>query len=126
MKNKYQFNSLKDLQSRQLALKTASELQGNLILQDSKSYINDLSVTRLFSKGHSTALPIKLRKPDNNELLSGKILSFAIPMLLNKTVFKKSGIITKSVVGLMSGKTGTRIGAYLASFISGKQKRKFL
>lgn len=123
MKNKYKYNSLKDLQDRQLALKSASNLQGNIIVQDAKSYVEDFSLANLFHKKAEPAIGVKLKQPDNNQLLSGKILSFALPLLLNKTIFKKSGIITKTAVGLISGKTGTKIGGYLINLLSGKRKK---
>ncbi|MCP6134499.1 hypothetical protein NL393_35510, partial [Klebsiella pneumoniae] len=52
-----------------------------------------------------------LLKADDKLNLSGTLMSLFLPGLLNKTIFRGSGLITKTVVSLVSGKLGKSLDA---------------
>ncbi|MGY4385818.1 hypothetical protein ACVWYN_002866 [Pedobacter sp. UYP24] len=122
MKNKYKFNGLKDLQAKQLELKSETQLSGEHILANAKLIATDFSVNKLFKAKIQKKSLISTKKLNSNDMLSGKIVSFALPLLLNKTIFKGSGILTKTAVGLISSKTGAKIGGYLFKLLMTKAK----
>jgi hypothetical protein len=119
MKNKYVINDLDALKARQMALLAESDMHAQAIVIDTKSYLDDLSLANLVKKKEPKPLVnMDIRKPDSNSLLSGKILSVALPLILNKTIFKGSGLITRAAVSLISSKTGAKIGGHLVKYIS--------
>ncbi|MHA4895961.1 hypothetical protein ACXZ1K_14510 [Pedobacter sp. PWIIR3] len=122
MKNKYNFNGLKDLKEKQLALKSEAQLHGHHILSDARAIATGFSFSNILGPKPRKKLPIAIKKPNSNDMLSGKIVSFALPLLLNKTVFKGSGLITKTLVGLISSKTGAKIGGHLIKLLMPKSK----
>ncbi|RZK76678.1 MAG: hypothetical protein EOO92_14250 [Pedobacter sp.] len=122
MRNKYNFNTLEELKAKQLALKSESIMHGQAILLDAKTYANDFSVFDFIKPKPKPALSLALKKTDADSMLSGKILSYGLPLLLNKTLFKGSGIITKTIVGMLSSKTGAKLGGLLVNYLKPKKK----
>lgn len=118
MKNKYAINDLKGLKARQMALLAESDMHAEAVVVDTKSFVQDFSLKNIVKKEPKPLLNVKVRKPDSSSLLSGKVLSLALPLILNKTIFKGSGLLTKAAVGLISSKTGATIGGHLVKYLS--------
>lgn len=118
MKNKYAINDLKELKARQMALLAESDMHAQAVVIDTKSYIQDFSLSTLVKSEPKPLVNMKLRKPDSSSLLSGKVLSLALPLILNKTIFKGSGLITRAAVSLISSKTGAKLGGHLVKYLS--------
>lgn len=118
MNNKYKINDLNGLKARQMALLAESDMHAEAIVIDAKSYVEDFSIGNLLKSDPKPVVDLKLKKPDTSSLLSGKILSLALPLILNKTIFRGSGLITRTAVGLISSETGAKIGGHLVKYIS--------
>jgi hypothetical protein len=122
MKNKFAINDLKGLKARQMALLAESDMHAEAVLLDSKSYVKDFSLSNLVKKDSESVLNLDVRRPASSSALTGKILALALPIVLNKTIFKKSGFITKAAVTFISGKTGAKIGGHLMKYINRLRK----
>ena len=102
MKN-YNIKNLKDLQARRLELKVDYTLRHTMLRADGQAYLKQFTIGALVKKYLS---PSSLLKSDDKFNLSGTVMSFVLPFLMNKTLFRGSGFITKALVGLASGKVG--------------------
>ena len=122
MKNKFAINDLNGLKARQMALLAESDMHAEAVLLDSKSYVKDFSLSNLVKKKPESVLNLDVRRPASSSVLSGKILALALPIILNKTIFKKSGFITKAAVTFISSKTGAKIGGRLMKYINRLRK----
>jgi hypothetical protein len=118
MKNKYEINDLTGLKARQMALLAESDMHAQAVVIDAKAYVNDFSISSLVKRDPKPSPTLKLRTPDSSSLLSGKVLSLALPLILNKTIFKGSGLITRAAVSLISSKTGAKLGGHLVKYLS--------
>jgi len=118
MKNKYTINDLSGLKARQMALLLESDRHAEEIFKEARSCIQDFSIVNLFKEDPRQKLNLKFKKQHNSSLLSSKILSLALPLILNRTIFKGSGLVTRAAVGMISSKTGANIGSYLIKCMS--------
>ncbi|RYG15834.1 MAG: hypothetical protein EOO07_14525 [Chitinophagaceae bacterium] len=109
MKRNYNhINSLDDLHNEVHRLKADYKRRGVMLKEDSKTYIKQFSIGSIIKK---YATPSGLLKLDENTHITSKIMSIALPMLLNSTIFKGSGVITKALGALVSGKVGKSLDA---------------
>lgn len=109
MKRNYShISTLDDLHLEVLRLKADFKRREVLLKDDSKKYIKQFSLANIFKK---YATPNGLLKLDENTHITSKIMSIALPMLLNSTVFRGSGVITKALGALISGKVGKSLDA---------------
>lgn len=76
--------------------------------KDAKTYIHQFTLGNLIKK---YATPSAFLKFDEKTNISGKMMSIVLPMLLNSTVFRGSGFITKALGALVSGKIGKSLDA---------------
>lgn len=100
--------SLAELHLELGRVKTDYQLKETQLKADAKSYIKQFSPINLIKDFLN---PQSLKKFDDKTNISGSIMSFVLPMLLNKTVFRGSGFITKSIAALVSGKVGKSLDA---------------
>ena len=89
---------------------------------DSKAYINQFSLGNLIKR---YATPSGFLKLDEKTHISSKIMSIVLPMLLNSTIFRGSGLITKALGALVSGKVGKSLDAESLSGIFNMAKSLF-
>lgn len=128
MRNKH-IKNLAELQDELKYLKLSYEARGELLKHDAKSYVKQFSPINLIKR---YLTPSSLVKLDDKTNISGKIMSIALPFLLNKTLFRGSGVITKVVGSLISGKVGQSLdidsltGMFnkVKSLFTGKKKDK--
>lgn len=122
-------NTLDDLQNQVKLLKVDYKRRGELLKLDAKNYVKQFTLGNLIKK---YATPSGLLKLDEKTHISSKIMSVILPLLLNKTIFRGSGLITKALAALVSGKVGQSLdGEHLSgifnmvkSLFKGKKSKK--
>lgn len=103
MKTTKNINNLAELHAEMYRVK-ADYLQREIQLkEDTKAYFKQFSPLNLLKK---YATPSGLLKLDEKTNITGKIMSILLPLLMNKTIFRGSGFITKAIAALVSGKVG--------------------
>lgn len=107
MRNK-DIKSLAELQVEISRVKVEYQLKETQLKDDAKLYIKQFSPFNLIKDFFN---PQSLLKLDEKTNLSGTIMSLILPMFLNKTVFRGSGFLTKSIAALVSGKIGKSLDA---------------
>jgi hypothetical protein len=115
-------NTLDDLHNQVQLLKADYTHRGIMLKEDSKTYIKQFTLGNLIKK---FATPNGFLKLDENTHITSKIMSVALPFLLNSTVFKGSGLITKALGALVSGKVGKSLDAENLSGIFNMVKSLF-
>ncbi len=109
MKRNYnKINTLVDLHNEVQRLKADYKHREVMLKEDSKNYIKQFSLGNLIKK---FATPSGFLKLDENTNITSKVMSLALPLLLNSTLFKGSGVITKALGALVSGKVGKSLDA---------------
>ncbi|WP_199117206.1 hypothetical protein [Pedobacter sp. ASV28] len=129
MKNRRNITSLADLHLETSRLKADYQLKEVQLKADVKTYIKHLSPFGLI-KNYLT--PNSLFKIDEKTNISGKIMSFVLPFILNKTLFRGSGFLTKGIAALVSSKMGKSLDAenltgifhHIKSFFAPSKKNK--
>jgi hypothetical protein len=119
---KYNINNLEELQATVSSLKIQNKIQGRQLVGDTKQYLQQYSPANLIKK---YATPSNFKKADEQLNISGKVMSLALPLLMNNTIFRGSGFITKAIVGLASGKVGLSLDAEHLTGIFSKVKSWF-
>lgn len=122
MKTNKNIRTLEELHNEIHRLKADYKQRGKLLGQDAKGYIKQFSLGNLIKK---YATPSGLLKLDEKTNISSKIMSVVLPMLLNSTVFRGSGLITKALGALVSGKVGKSLDAEHLSGIFNAVKSLF-
>lgn len=121
MRNK-DIKSLAELQVEISRVKVTYQLKETQLKDDTKAYIKQFSPLNLIKDFLN---PQSLKKLDDKTNLSGSIMSLVLPLLLNKTVFRGSGFITKSIAALVSGKIGKSLDAENLAGLFTKAKSLF-
>jgi hypothetical protein len=119
---KYNINNLEELHAMVCSLKDEHTVQGEILLSDTKIYFKQFTIGGLIKK---YATPSELFKVDDKFNISSTVMSWVLPLLMNSTLFKGSGILTKAVVGLASGKVGKTLDAEHLSAIFNSVKSWF-
>ena len=116
MKKRYNINNLEELQAQRFALKTGYAVQGEMLKENLKIYIKQYTLSSLFKKYVTST---NIIKADDKLNFSSKVMSFVLPVLMNSTFFRGSGIMTKALVGLATSKMGKTLDAeHIATFVS--------
>ena len=130
MKRNYSdIKTIEDLHLKRQNLKADFKSKQIMLLADSKTYIQQFSIFNMFKK---FATPNGFLKLDEKTHISSKVMSLVVPMLLNSTIFRGSGLITKALGALVSGKIGKSLDAesltgifnLVKSLFPGKKKEK--
>lgn len=123
MKRNYsEIKTLEDLHKQVQLLKADYKGKGMMLKEDSKTYIRQFSIFNIIKK---YATPNGFIKLDDKTHISSKIMSVLLPMILNSTVFRGSGLITKALGALVSGKVGKSLDAESLSGIFNVVKSLF-
>ncbi len=107
MKNR-NIKSLTELHAEVSRLKAECIAKEDQLLMDSKAYIKTFSPLNLIKKFVN---PQGLFKLDEKTNISGSLMSLILPFIVNKTVFRGSGFITKAISALVSRKVGKSLDA---------------
>lgn len=130
MKRNYNnIRTLDDLHGEVLRLKVDYTVKGELLKLDAKNYVKQFTLGNLIKK---FATPSGFLKLDEKTNISSKVMSIVLPLILNKTIFRGSGMITKALGALVSGKVGQSLDAenlsgifnMVKSLFSKKDKKK--
>lgn len=120
--NYNKINTLEDLHKQVQLLKADYTQRGELLKVDTKTYIKQFTLGNFIKK---YATPSGFLKLDEKTNISSKIMSILLPMLLNSTVFKGSGLLTKALSAVVSGKVGKSLDAESLSGIFNMVKSLF-
>jgi len=126
---KYNIDNLDQLCAEVRSLKANYNLQGELIKSDVKVYAKQLTPSNLIKR---FVTPTNLFKADDKLNISSKLMSMVLPFVLNSTLFRGSGFITKALVGMATSKVGKTLDAEhltsmfstVKSFFGGVKKKK--
>lgn len=125
---RYDIKNLDELHAMVCSLKQENHIQGQTLIKDAKVYIQQFTPGNLIKK---YATPSVFKKADEKLNISSSIMSLVLPLIMNNTVFRGSGFVTKALVGLASGKVGKALDAeHLSGIFSsvkswfGKGKKK--
>ncbi len=121
-KNYNNIRTLDDLHTEVQRLKADYTHRGEQLKTDAKTYIDQFTIGGLIKK---YATPSGFLKLDEKTHISSKIMSVVLPLLLNKTIFRGSGILTKALGALVSGKIGQSLDAESLSGIFNMVKSLF-
>ncbi|MCX3264655.1 hypothetical protein [Pedobacter agri] len=119
---KYNIRTLEDLKAAKLELKVEYTLKQNMLKSDGKSFMKQFTLGALIKK---YVTPNNLFKADEKLNISGTAMSLLLPMVMNKTLFRGAGFLTKAAVGLVSGKVGKSLDAEHLSAIFNSVKGWF-
>jgi hypothetical protein len=119
---RYNINNLEELHAMVNSLKAEHNQQGKDLLMDGKAYLKQFTIGGLIKK---YATPSAFLKVDDKLNISSSIMSLLLPFVMNSTIFRGSGLITKALVGLASGKVGKTLDAEHLSAIFNSVKSWF-
>ncbi|PYF75723.1 hypothetical protein [Pedobacter nutrimenti] len=108
MSRRYNIQNLEELQQQVLLLRTEYKMQGSELKQNAKLYVKQFTLGSLIKK---YATPSAFIKMDDKLNISSKLMSMVLPILMNSTLFRGSGFLTKTLVGLTSSKFGKTLDA---------------
>lgn len=125
---RYNINNLEELHAMVNSLKVQHTLQGEALVNDGKAYLKQFTIGGIIKK---YATPSAFLKIDDKLNISSSVMSLVLPFIMNSTIFRGSGLITKALVGLASGKVGKTLDAEhlsaifnsVKSWFSGKKKK---
>jgi len=116
MKKRYNINNLEELQAQIFTLKTGYTVQGELLKENAKIYVKQYTPSALIKK---YVTPNNILKADEKMNFSSKLMAFVLPVLMNTTLFRGSGFMTKALVGLATSKIGKNLDAeHITTFVS--------
>ncbi|QNK62873.1 hypothetical protein H7F33_20440 [Pedobacter sp. PAMC26386] len=122
MSKKYDINNLQDLNVRLIGLKVDYKMQEEMLKDNVRGYFKQFTFGNLIKK---YATPSAFLKVDDKLNISSKLMSMVLPILLNGTLFKGSGFITRALVGLATSKVGKTLDAEHLSAIFNSVKGMF-
>nr|WP_199076963.1 hypothetical protein [Pedobacter sp. ASV19] len=125
---KNNIQNIEDLQREILVLRAAYQMQGDTLKEDTRLYLKQFTFGALIRK---YATPSAFIKMDDKLNISSKLMSMVLPVLMNSTLFRGSGFLTKAFVGLATSKVGKTLDAeHLSAIFNtvkgwfGKSKKK--
>lgn len=126
---KYNIRNLEELHATVASLKVKYTMQEDALLNDTKVYFKQFTLGGLIKK---YATPSAFLKMDDKLNLSGSLMSYILPFIMNTTLFRGSGFLTKTLVGLASNKVGKTLDAEhlsaifnsIKSWFTGSRKKK--
>lgn len=126
---KYNINNLEDLHIAIRGLKAEYTMQETALISDSKTYLSRFTIGNLIKR---YATPSAFFKVDEKYNISSGLLSLVLPFVMNSTLFRGSGFLTKTLVGLASNKVGKSLDAEhlsglfnsVKSWFGGKKKKE--
>jgi hypothetical protein len=108
MKKYSDINNISDLNRHMAVLKTDYTVREQLLKRDAKNYVKQFTPMNLIKK---YLTPSTLLKADDKLNISSKVISWVLPLLMNSTIFRGSGLLTKALVGIASNKIGKKVDA---------------
>lgn len=122
MSRRYNINNLEELHAMVCKLKAEHNQKGVMLVSDTKVFVKQFTLGGLIKK---YATPSALLKADDKLNISSGIMSMVLPFIMNTTLFRGSGFLTKTLVGLASNKVGKSLDASHLSAIFNSVKSWF-
>lgn len=122
MRRRYNISNLNELNAKLLSLRVDYKVQEEMLKGDAKVYVKQFTLGSLIKR---YATPSAFLKVDDKLNISSKIMSMVLPVLMNSTIFRGSGFITKTLVGLATSKVGKTLDAEHLSAIFNSVKGMF-
>jgi hypothetical protein len=122
MKKRYNIQNMEELQAQIFTLKTGYMVQGDMLKENVKLYVKQYTLGALMKK---YVTPSAFLKMDEKTNISSKLMSFVLPVIMNSTLFRGSGFMTKALVGLATSKVGKNLDAEHLSAIFNSVKSWF-
>ncbi|TDQ09640.1 basic helix-loop-helix domain-containing protein [Pedobacter metabolipauper] len=119
---RYNINNLDELHKMVCSLKDEGNLKKEALISDTKVYVKQFSLGNIIKR---YATPSAFLKVDEKLNISSSVMSLVLPLVMNSTIFRGSGLITKALVGLASGKVGKSLDAEHLSGIFNSVKSLF-
>jgi len=107
------YQNLDELKARHAALNAEQSMLGKEIIAESKVALVTIPIVSLLKP----ADPLNIIKVDGKINVPGKVFSYLLPILVNQTLFRRSGFITKTVMALIARRIGKRIGPKVAMWL---------
>lgn len=98
MKPTYKLNSLDKLKAMQASLNTQQKALEKQIVSTGKTALVTLPVVWLLKPSD----PLKIIKVDGKINISGKVFSYLLPLVVNQTLFRRSGFLTKIIMAIIA------------------------
>lgn len=108
MSRRYDITNLHELNTRLLSLKVDYKTQETMIKGDVSHFVKRFTPGNLIKR---YATPSAFLKVDDKLNISSKLMSMVLPVLMNSTLFRGSGFVTKTLVGLATSKFGKTLDA---------------
>lgn len=108
MSKRYNIQNLEELQAHLFTLKSGYLMQEDMLKQNAKLYVKQYTIGNLIKK---YATPSSFMKADEKLNVSSKLMSMVLPIIMNSTIFRGSGFLTKTLVGLATSKMGKSLDA---------------
>jgi hypothetical protein len=115
MKTTLRLKNLDELKSKQASLKAEQVILEKEIIRNGKSTLINLPTSRSLKP----ADPLKMLKVNGKINLPAKVFSYLLPQIINRTLFKRSGFLTKIIMALTARKIGKRIGPKIVAWLQG-------
>ena len=122
MRRRYNISNLNELNAKLLSLRVDYKVQEEMLKGDAKIYVKQFTLGSLIKR---YATPSAFLKVDDKLNISSKLMSMVLPVLMNSTIFRGSGFITKTLVGLATSKVGKTLDAEHLSAIFNSVKGLF-
>ena len=108
MRTNNNINNLDELNLRLTSLKVDYKVKETMLKTDLKAYVHQFTPGNLIKR---YATPSAFLKMDDKLNISSKLMSLVLPLVMNSTLFRGSGFITKAIVGLATSKFGKKLDA---------------
>ena len=106
-------HSLDELRTRQASLKAEQELLGKKIINQGKAAVITLPAVSLIKPADH----LKILKVDGKINPPAKLFSYLLPLIVSRTLFRRSGFIKRMITTLIARRIGKRIGPKIASWL---------
>ncbi|MES2456193.1 MAG: hypothetical protein V4594_11645 [Bacteroidota bacterium] len=106
MKQTPRLNSLDQLMAKQASLRAEQQQLSRDIIKESKTAAISLPVVSLIKP----ADPLKILKVNGQINPPAKLFSYLLPIIVNGTLFRRSGFMTRIITALIARKIGRRFG----------------
>lgn len=100
MKKHNTINNLQELKARQASLAADQALLSKELLRKTPGTLLSFPVQNYLKP----AQPFEILKIDRKTNIPVKVLSYLLPMLINKTILRQSGFVTKLMVAVVTRK----------------------
>lgn len=100
------YKNLDELKARKAALNAERSMLANEIITETKAALIALPAVSLLKPKD----PLRIIKVDGEINVPGKFFSYLLPIVVSKTLFRKSGFMVRIIATMIARRIGKRIG----------------